>query len=178
MFDAKLLADFITSLRVFLGFILAWLGLSYGKEALPLATIILLLDWTGDFLDGRIARLTSNPRMTWIGNHDLQVDLFFSLGLGVYLVGSGYVTNIVAICYLVIWGLLLWYWGFDRNLLMLIQAPIYLSFILIALMEQVNLGFWLVLWVLGMLTINWKKFSLEIVPSFIHGIQNLWSSKH
>jgi hypothetical protein len=178
VFDAKLLADFITSMRCFLGFVLAWLGLSCRKDALSLATIILLLDWTGDFFDGRIARLTSKPRTTWIGNHDLQVDLFFSLGLGIYLVGSGYVTNIVAICYLVFWGLVLWRWGFDRNLLMLVQAPIYLANIFIVLLEQASLGIWLVAWVLGMLTINWKKFSSEIVPHFIQGIQTLWSSKH
>ncbi len=173
MFDAKYLADLITIGRAFLAFLLAWLGLAWGRSGLVGATIIMLLDWTGDFVDGKIARLSHHPRQTWIGSHDVQVDVLVSLGLSVFLLGSGLVNQWVAFWYFVVWIIVFWRLGPDFNLLMLFQAPIYLYFIVIAVREAPNTGQLMIFWILLALAINWRRFYGQVVPDFIHGVHAL-----
>ncbi|GAB4464840.1 MAG: hypothetical protein Kow0070_26970 [Anaerolineales bacterium] len=178
MLDAKLVADLITAARGLLGVMMVWLGFTYGREALPIVVILMLLDWTGDFVDGGVARLSRNPRRTWIGDSDLYIDLTVSICLGIYLVAAGFVRLTFGILYLLGWIVLLWRFGLDRNLLMLVQAPIYLWLILTALRLVPEMGNWLVLWVLIATAINWRRFSREIVPKFVNGMLSLWRHRH
>jgi len=173
MFDAKLVADFITAARGMLGFVMIWLGFTRGAEALPIVVMLMLLDWTGDFVDGTIARRSRHPRLTWIGSSDIYVDLFVSIGLGIYLIEAGYIGFVIGFWYILGWILILWRFGLDKNLLMLAQTPIYLWFIVTTLRVIPESGYWLVVWVLIALTINWKRFSQDIVPKFISGIASM-----
>ncbi|HSG43449.1 MAG TPA: hypothetical protein VLA72_09875 [Anaerolineales bacterium] len=178
MFDPKLVADFITTTRGILGFIIIWLGLTQGADALPVVVILMLLDWTGDFVDGGIARRSRHPRRTWIGDSDIYVDTFMSLCLGIYLIVTGYVELMIGFWYMIGWTLILWRFGLDKNLLMFAQTPIYLWFIVVALREVPDSGYWLVIWVLIALTINWNRFSKDIVPKFISGIASMLRGNH
>ncbi|MEW6285324.1 MAG: hypothetical protein AB1509_03775 [Chloroflexota bacterium] len=178
MFDAKFVADLITAARGLLGVMMVWLGFTQGREALPLVVILMLLDWTGDFVDGGIAKRSRNPRRTWIGDNDLYVDLLVSICLGIYLLTAGFVGLTAGLIYFLGWMLALWRFGLDRNLLMLVQAPIYLWLILTALRLIPEMGNWLVLWVLIATAINWRRFSKEIVPNFINGVISLWRQRH
>jgi hypothetical protein len=174
MLNPKGIADFITLVRGLLGLFLAWLGFIYGADSMPQAILVMLLCWTGDLFDGRIARLNHPLRHSWLGDHDLQVDLIVSLGLGAYLVGSGFVDWYIAIIYLIGWGLLVWRFGPDRNLLMLIQAFIYFYFIWVSLKVTPQAGRWLVGWILAVTLLNWRIFSTQVVPGFIHGMKSIW----
>jgi len=178
MFDAKLVADFITAARGLLGFVMVWLGLTQGAEAIPIVITLMLLDWTGDFVDGSIARRSRNPRRTWIGDADIYIDLFMSICLGLYLIAAGYVQMAFGFWYALGWILVLWRFGLDKNLLMLAQTPIYLWFIIVALRDIPDSGYWLVLWVLAALMINWKRFSQDIVPKFISRIVSMLRGHH
>ena len=177
MLDAKNVADLITATRGLLGFVMIWLGFTQGERALPLMVLLMLLDWTGDFVDGAIAHRSRHPRHTWIGDSDLYVDLLVSLCLATYLLASGFISLGVVSLYLCGWALLLWRFGLDRNLLMLLQAPIYLYFILVAVRSIPSLGNWLVIWVLLATLINWRRFTHEIIPNFIHGMNSLWRDR-
>ena len=174
MLDAKMVADLMTATRGLLGLVMIWLGMTQGEKALPAVVLLMLLDWTGDFVDGTIAHRSRNPRHTWIGDSDLYVDLFVSLCLVVYLLTAGYVGLGFVGLYLSAWALVLWYFGLDRNLLMLLQTPIYLYFIVTTLRVLPNAGTWLVLWVLAAVVINWRRFTREIVPTFIDGMRSMW----
>ena len=178
MLDAKLVADFITAARGMLGFLIIWLGFTQGEDALPTIGLLMLLDWTGDFVDGGIAKRSRHPRHSWIGDNDLYVDVFMSVCLGIYLVSAGFVGLTFGFCYLLGWILILWRFGLDRNLLMFAQAPIYLWFIIIAVCLVPEIGNWLVLWVLVALAINWRRFSKDIVPKFISGIASMLRGHH
>jgi len=178
MFDAKLVADFITAARGMLGFAMIWLGLTQGADALPIIVALMLLDWTGDFVDGGIARRSRVPRHTWIGDSDIYVDLFVSIGLGIYLIEAGYVGQALGFWYILGWIVIFWRFGLDKNLLMLAQTPIYLWFIIAALRDVPDSGYWLVIWVLIALMINWKRFSQDIVPKFISGIASMLRGNH
>jgi hypothetical protein len=174
MLDAKVVADLITATRGLLGFVIIWLGLTQGEGALPTVVLIMLLDWTGDFVDGGIAHRSRRPRHTLIGDSDIYIDLFVSLCLGIYLIGAGFVGLAFGFWYVIGWTLVLWRFGLDRNLIMLIQTPIYLYFILTAVRIVPESGNWLVVWVLTAVAINWRRFSHEIIPKFLEGMRSLW----
>jgi len=76
-----------------LGFVMIWLGLTQGADALPVIVTLMLLDWTGDFVDGTIAKRSRVPRRTWICDTDIYVNLFMSICLGIYLISAGYVES-------------------------------------------------------------------------------------
>lgn len=177
MLDAKIVADLITATRGLLGFVMIWLGFMQGERAFPLIVLLVLLDWTGDFVDGGIAHRSRYPRRTWIGDNDLYIDLLVSLCLGIYLLEAGFISFRFVGLYLLGWALILWRFGADRNLLMLVQAPIYLYFILIAFRLVPEFGNWLVIWVLVATAINWRRFKHEIVPKFVHGMNSLWRGR-
>lgn len=178
MFDAKLVADFITAARGMLGFVIIWLGFTQGADALPAVVTLMLLDWTGDFVDGTIAKRSRHPRRTWIGSSDIYVDAFMSICLGIYLISAGYLGFVLGFWYILGWILILWRFGLDKNLLMLAQTPIYLWFIITTLQVIPESGTWLVIWVLIALAINWKRFSQDIVPKFISGIASMLRGNH
>jgi hypothetical protein len=178
MLDAKMVADFITATRGLLGLIIVWLGITQGETALPMVVFLMLLDWTGDFVDGGIAQRSRHPRRTRIGDSDIYIDLFVSLCLAIYLLSAGLAGFAVGFWYMLGWALVLWRFGLDKNLLMLLQAPIYLWFILTAVRLIPELGNWLVVWVLVALAINWRRFSREIVPKFIDGMRSMWRDHH
>jgi hypothetical protein len=178
MLDAKLVGDLITASRGILGLIIVWFGLTQREAALPAIVLLMLLDWTGDFVDGTIAHHSRNPRHTRIGDSDIYIDLFVSICLGIFLVNAGYVGFSFGVWYAIGWMLLLWRFGLDKNLIMLAQTPIYLWFIIVALRVVPQMGYWMVIWVAMALTINWQRFSKDIVPKFIHGIASMLRGRH
>lgn len=178
MMDAKLVGDLITASRSLLGLAIAWLGVMQGESALPAVVLLMLFDWTGDFVDGTIAKRSRNPRRTRIGDSDVYIDLFVSLCLGVYLISTGFVGLAFGSFYLLGWILLLWRLGLDKNLLMLMQAPIYLWFIIIVTRLLPEGGYWLIIWVLTATAVNWRHFSKDIVPKFISGIGSMLRGRH
>jgi hypothetical protein len=143
-----------------------------------MVVLLMLLDWTGDFVDGSIAHRSRHPRRTRIGDSDIYIDLFVSLCLAIYLITAGLAGFSAWFWYFFGWALVLWRFGPDKNLLMLLQTPIYLWFILVAVRLVPELGNWLVIWVLVALAINWRRFSQEIVPKFIEGMISIWRDRH
>jgi phosphatidylglycerophosphate synthase len=165
----KRLADLLTASRVLFALIFTWLGLAGARESLPLAGFLLLASWITDLLDGPLARQSeANP--TWIGDHDLEVDLVVSLGVLVYLVGVGYVEFAYAAVYVLLWVVIFWRWGWRRDPVMLSQAAIYLWFILVSVRHSPKVGWWLVAYPLVAVAVTWPRFPREIVPNFIRGM--------
>ena len=133
MLVLKQAADILTFTRALLGIVFVWLGLTQGAEGLPLAVLFLTIAWTTDALDGPAARRSRVYYHTWIGDHDLEVDMFVASGLLAYLWISGFVSTWLAIGYAAAWFLIFFLMGgIERSLGMLSQAPIYGSFILLA----------------------------------------------
>jgi hypothetical protein len=167
---AKQVADLLTAVRGLLVFIFPWLGLTLEGEALPWVGLLLVVDWTGDGLDGPLAR-RSRPRYhTWIGDHDLEVDMAVALGLLFYLLLAGFVDLTLGIAYLLLCCLFFWRLGIPRSIGMLFQAPIYGWFLYVALKEVPAVGWSIVGWILAAIVITWPKFPQEVVPDFLVGL--------
>ncbi|GAB4150606.1 MAG: CDP-alcohol phosphatidyltransferase family protein [Candidatus Promineifilaceae bacterium] len=170
----KKVADLITWSRILLTLLVIYLGVWWGPDALPAAACLLLTDWTGDLVDGVLARRHVFPHQTWIGLHDLQVDMFFALGLLVYLVGAGYLLPAFAVIYVLCWLLVFQRWGLHRSLGMLCQAPIYLTFFLVTAAHARPFAWAIALWILTVLIVTWPRFPQQIVPEFLNGMRDAW----
>lgn len=177
MLDLKMIGDGITAARGVVGLIIAWLAVAQGARALPAVGLLLLLDWTGDFVDGTIAHQSRQPRRTRIGDSDVYIDLLVSVCLGFYLVATGFISVPIGWMYFVGWILIFWRFGKEKNLLMLMQAPIYLTFILMALRLNSEVGIWLIAWIVIATIINWRRFTRDVVPKFINGMMSLWRGR-
>jgi len=174
---AKQIADLITLTRGLLVFIFPWLALAQGPESLPWAVALLAADWTGDSLDGPLARRSRLSIQTWIGDHDLEFDMAVAAGLLAYMFITGYVQATVALVYAGIWGVYFLRVGIPRPMGMLFQAPIYGWFIYVALMQAPGAGWWLVAWVLAAVVVTWPKFPREVVPGFLNGMRETLGSE-
>lgn len=169
MIVAKQVADLITLSRLLLLFVFAWLGVTQGAEALPFAALLLLYSWTSDLLDGSIARRSRVYYHSWLGDHDLEVDMAVSIGVLIYLLTSGFISLPVGIVYALIWVAVFWHWGLRRSPGMLFQAPIYAGLIWVSLRDAFYYGVIQVFWVLGAVVITWPRFPREVVPGFLAG---------
>lgn len=178
MFVAKQAADLITFSRGLLGLGLVWLGFVQGAEGLPVAVWAMILDWTGDSLDGVIARRSRIIYRSWIGDHDIQVDILVSIGLMGYMLASGFVGLNLVIIYVLLWLVIFWRWGVDPALEMLFQAPIYGWFIWVAVRSAPTAGWWFVVWIVMAVILTWPKFPRVILPGFIEGMQRALSLGH
>jgi phosphatidylglycerophosphate synthase len=171
---AKRVADVLTLARAFIAVILAWLGCFTNEESLTAAVWLLIASWTTDLLDGRFARMSAVRYRTWIGDHDLQVDMAVSGGVLVYLIGSGFVEIWFVAFYLFISGLIFLRWGFLRPLGMLFQAPIYGGFIWKAVLKYPGVGLWMVLWVVAAVAITWPQLPKQVIPEFLAGMKRMF----
>lgn len=171
--NAKRIADTITATRAVIGIILPWLGWAYGIEGLPAAVWLMLADWTGDVMDGAIAHRSRPIYHTWLGDHDLEVDMLVAFGLLGYLVFVGSVTPVLAGLYVLSWILILWVWHMPRSLGLLCQAPIYGWFILMAVYTAPSVAGWLLVWIIAAIIVTWPRFPQEVVPNFLQGMRNL-----
>lgn len=177
MFDAKFFADLITVVRGSLGLVMVWLGVTQHEKALPIVIPMMILCWSGDFVDGMLARHSRHPRVTFIGSHDVQIDVFVSICLGLFMLFAGYVNTMLAGGYLIFWALIFWRFGLERNLLMLAQSPIYLYFILLSLREDTARAYLMVAWVALATALLWRRFSQEVVPDFIKAMISHWNNR-
>ena len=173
MLVGKQVADLITTSRALLSFWLAWLGITQGESSLVMAVWMMILNWTGDALDGTLARRSSRKYHTWIGDHDLEVDILVSVGLLFYLTGSGLIDFRVVGIFFLVWVVILWRWGFNRSLGMLFQAPIYAWFIWVAMLKLPAIGMWLIIWIIAAVVITWPRFPNEVVPGFLTGMKEV-----
>lgn len=176
--DKKQLADFITGVRFSLAAFYVWLGLARGPAALPVAGWLLLANWTGDCLDGALARRSQPTRHTWLGDHDLQVDMLVASGLLAFLIVAGFLPVSWAGAYLLLWLIVFMALGIPRSLGMLAQAPVYGWFILTALRHAPVVGWSLVTWILVAVVVTWPRFPREVIPGFLGGLRDALAEEH
>ena len=142
----------ITAARGIIAFLLIWVGSEYGAQGLPIAIWLMLADWAGDVSDGPIARRSSRQYHTWIGDHDLEIDMTVSVGLLIYMLQSGQ-------------GGILHAFG------MIFQTPIYGWFIYLALRDAPQIGWLIPTFIAAAVAVTWPRFPRVIVPGFLNQVR-------
>jgi phosphatidylglycerophosphate synthase len=168
----KFLADALTVSRLLLALVLVWLGETGSAGSLPSAISILVLAWVTDLLDGPLARRDPSPRQTWIGDHDLAVDVSVAVGALGYLTLAGYVSPPSALTYVAVAGLLLAYYR-SPALAMAAQALPYAGMLLVGLWDAPLYGALALGWIGLLILITWPRVPRQIVPDFLCGIKAL-----
>ena len=176
MVSTKTVADLLTALRFGLAWLILWLGISAGAEALPAAMTVLVLAWITDLLDGPLARRDPSGRTTWIGDRDLETDISVSIGVLAYLTLAHYVAPSTAILYGLLCAALLSKFR-SRQLGMVVQAPPYAGIIYVALRDAQNYGLLAVGYVLLVVAATWPRFPQVVVPQFLEGIRDLGADR-
>jgi cardiolipin synthase len=172
MIIAKQIADLITASRGLIAFLLVWLGSTQGAAGLSFAIWLMLADWVGDTIDGPISRRSSIKYQTWIGDHDLEIDMTVSIGLLIYLLQSGYLSIWVVVGYLLLWGLFFWQQNeIPRSYGMLFQTPIYGWFIYLALRDAPQTGWIILVFIVIVIALTWPRFPKTVIPGFFSGIR-------
>ncbi len=166
--------DLLTSSRGLVGLaILAMIPA--GAAALPSVLWLLLLGWTTDLLDGRLARrLELEP--SWIGEHEFEFDMFMVLCSAVYLVAVGVVPRAAGTTYVVA-ALLLALLSHSRAgqflkfkaLTMALAVPwVFGPFVLAYLRGEQTVAYVGLLWMLTALILDWRRFT-GVVEDFLAG---------
>jgi hypothetical protein len=177
MLVANKVADLITLTRAVIGFCLAWIGISQGAAALPRAVTLLLAAWTSDVADGPVARRSRVQSASWLGEHDLEVDMAVACGVLVYLLAASFVSPWLAIAYVAFWTFFFLRWGISRSPGMLCQAPVYGWFIWVSLQVMPEAGRWLLVWIAAAVVLTWPRFPREVVPGFLAGMRHVRESR-
>lgn len=166
-------ADLLTLSRLAIGIAMIWFGAIVGQPAVGAVACLLILSWTSDSLDGPIARRGSQEERTHFGDHDLVFDIIVALGLLGYIVLARILPWGAAASYLALWALVFYRWGFNRSLGMLVQAPIYLWFLILSLQRASMFGYAILAWIVLVVAITWPRFPREVVPGFLGGMRQM-----
>lgn len=173
MIVAKQVADLLTGFRVLLAFLFPAVGTVLGPGSLPIAIWMLIGCWTTDLFDGAFARRSSRQYHTWLGDHDLAVDITVSAGVLIYMFQTQFVSLSQAAVYTLAWGIVFWRFGVSRQLGMLVQAPIYAGFLWVGLTQSYDPAYWMVVWVVAVILLTWPRFPNEVIPGFLEGVGNM-----
>ena len=166
----KYIADLLTLARFVLGLVLAILGIANAApEGLQLAVMLVLLGWLTDLLDGRLARRDLDARETWLGRHEAEADLSISMGVGVFLVFSGYIPIWLGVLILVVLPAV---WLLHSYQLDWPMYALPYVFLLIAAFEGAPLNAGLMVgYLVFTLVIQFSRFSGEHLPEFFQSFR-------
>ncbi len=176
MLSTKTLADALTAARFCLAGFILWLGARGGAEALPAATVTLILAWITDVLDGPLARRDPTGHHTWIGDRDLETDVLVGLSVLAFLTLAGYVSLKAAIGYVAVCAVLLWHFR-SVHLAWAMQAPAYVGMIYATLRDAPRYGWAIVGYVVLIVVATWPRFPQVVVPGFLEGMRSLGRAK-
>lgn len=165
----KYFADFLTLSRIMVAIMLGGLGFLYGKDGWYVVTLLLILSWTTDLLDGYLARRSAVSFTTWIGEHDLYFDMVVALGLLIFLSSCGSIGITTCILYILGWLLLFSRFGIMSAFGKLFQAPVYGWFIISTFFIEPLLGGLILIFLLVIIILTWPRFPQETIPSFLTG---------
>ncbi len=175
--NSKQLADLITFTRTLLIPSIIWLGFSMGIKSLLIVTLLILLNWTLDSIDGPLARRRKDAVVTWIGKHDLEIDLLITTSVLIYMTAAGLVNWPVTVVYLLIWAVIFWLKGILAILGVIYQLPIYVWFLITILLEMPQLLLIMIVWPLLAIIVSWPKVPNVIVPDLIRGVAELFNKR-
>ncbi len=170
--------DLLTFSRALVGLaILAMIPV--GIDALSSVLWLLLLGWTTDLLDGRLAR-RMDLEPSWIGVHEFEFDMFMVFCSAVYLVASGGVPTSAGSVYLLV-AVTLVAFSYGRanqflrfkTLTMGLAVPwVFGPFVLAYLRGEQLVAYVGLLWMATALLIDWRRFT-GVVEDFLAGARAL-----
>ncbi len=165
----KRIPDLLTLSRGLIAIIIALLGL-VGPDALESVILLIIVGWTTDILDGRLARKYSKGS-TWIGEKEFTFDMVMVLGGLCYLVLAGFIPLIPAAIYVGVAALFIAYFR-SKMVTMSFAFPIVALPLIIAYFNAPRAALIFIAWIILALLYDWKRFK-GVVIEFIENAKEL-----
>ena len=167
------IADALTFLRGVMVIILLLCGVFSGTDAIPVISLLLVLCWVTDVLDGKLARKAATP--TRLGQFDMIADLGFGLSLSLCLVLWDIIPLVpllIVIGAIAVSALVFRFYALQK----FIMVMVYLVFTLTV--RQTHPGWaWFILGGVVVLAILNPKRTREQVSGFLGEVGNLFSKQ-
>jgi len=162
----KVLPDLLTVSRLFIGLVISLIGPIAGKNGLYLVLGLLLLGWTTDIVDGRLARQIRDYHSTKIGQNEIRFDGFLIIGVLAYLGYSRFLPLGIATGGAALLFLLIILPSTSYKQIFFFEAPIATatSLYVVVLAGIPALGYFL-LWGVLILIYDWSR-AMELGKSF------------
>jgi phosphatidylglycerophosphate synthase len=175
----KQVADWLTASRAVIALWIVSLGWA-GKRALPVVILLLILGWTTDILDGRLARRAAREgspspdikESSWLGEHDFTFDMIMVFASFVYLTASGYVPAQWALGYTVVAAIFILASSGSKSVTELFAFPLVALPLIIAYQDVPWAAYLYLAWILLALILAWERFT-GVVREFIEGMRRL-----
>ena len=176
----KKLADLLTASRALIAILIVALSLE-GKGALPLVILLIILGWTTDILDGRLARRarsdgsaepSSGEYATWLGEHDFLLDMTMVFASLLYLTASGFIDLQLALGYTLVAAIFILWSSGSKSVTELFAFPVVAVPLIIAYQEAPWAAYAYIVWIILALILCWERFS-GVVREFIAGMRRV-----
>jgi phosphatidylglycerophosphate synthase len=152
----KRMADVLTLSRLPIALAVFVLGAVYGRAALGIGLVLVLIGWTTDIFDGRLARTDPNGAHTAIGDADMGIDLVLDVA-GFYLfVFAGFIPWVWATAYVAVAAAAGLLWP-QRDVITWFELPVLALHPIFAFVASPMVGWLYVAWMVGAVVINWKR---------------------
>jgi len=169
----RVAADSLTGMRLIIAGIILILAKTEGSEGFTSVSLLCLLGWTADSLDGHFARQHGFSGNTWLSKNDRTVDLIMILASWVYLVMAGFVAKWLAWTY-TIGATLAGLYFHSKLVLLIVESLPVLAIPIISLSYVPNLGYAWILWAMIITVLDRKRLKIRIeilLEDFSHSRQ-------
>ncbi len=163
------IADFFTGLRLLIAGFILFLGFSTGAEALSSVSLLFLIGWTTDTLDGYFARRDYSEYRSWWSEHDRLVDTIMILSGWIYLAVSGYIAQWIAFLYPLGAVVIIYKFPSKAVLTALETIPV-LQIPMVTFGQHPILGWLWILWAAGALILSHRLLKVRLI--------SLWKDFH
>ncbi|RLE37423.1 hypothetical protein DRJ12_02880 [Candidatus Acetothermia bacterium] len=165
----KRLPDLLTASRGIIAVIVALLGL-VGPDALEWVILLIIIGWTTDIMDGRLAR-KYQKEATWIGDREFAFDMIMVLGGLCYLVLAGFIPLAPAAAYVGVATLFIAYFR-SKMVTMSFAFPVVALPLIVAYFNAPRAAWIFIAWIVLALLYDWKRFK-GVVLEFIENAKAL-----
>lgn len=161
----RFLADLLTFIRLPISVVFILLGFADVEKAVTIACAVLILSWTTDTFDGYFAKSAHPPNISWIGRHDLQIDMMVSLGILVFLVLQDHMNLWFAGGLLILWLIAFIFSWSAPSIGRFIQTPMYGWLVWLTFFETPLLGWLTIAFLAAVLIFTWPRYPNELTET-------------
>ncbi|HCP32684.1 TPA: hypothetical protein DIT45_05545 [Candidatus Acetothermia bacterium] len=169
----KKVPDWLTGSRGIIAVVISFLGL-VGPQALEAVILLIILGWTTDILDGRLAR-RYHKGATWIGEREFVFDMVMVFSGLCYLVMAGFIPLVPAAIYVAVAFVFIAYFR-SKSVTMSFAFPLVALPLIVAYFKASRAAICFVVWICLAALFDWRRFK-GVVLEFIENTKALLTKR-
>ncbi|MBE0636107.1 CDP-alcohol phosphatidyltransferase family protein [Candidatus Bipolaricaulota bacterium] len=167
--EMRKLPDLLTLSRGLVAVAVLLLGF-VGPQALEAVILLMIVGWTTDIFDGRLARKYHKPP-TWIGEREFIFDMMMVFSGLAYLVMAGFIDRVLALGYIVIAAICIAFFR-SKMITMSFATPLVALPLVIASLNAPRAALIYLIWIAGALALDWSRFK-GVIREFLDNAKKL-----